>query len=77
MFVVVNVESSLAAAGSLTIVYPVDYARTHLTSDVGYGRKAFDGLFDCLRRTASGSKGFFSLYAVPKDVETSRTERTG
>ena len=53
----------LAAAGSLTIVYPLDYARTRLASDVGSGKKTFDGLFDCLKKTASGLKGFFSFHA--------------
>merc|ERR1712196_62636 len=60
----VNMASGgLAAAGSLTIVYPLDYARTRLASDVGAGKKTFDGLFDCLKKTAAGPKGFFSLYA--------------
>merc|ERR1712107_687584 len=64
MFFAVNMASGgLAAAGSLTIVYPLDYARTRLASDVGSGKKTFDGLFDCLKKTASGPKGFFSLYA--------------
>ena len=43
--------------GSLTIVNPLDYARGHLASDAGSGKKTFDGLFDCL-----------SFCAVPKDV---------
>ena len=53
----------LAAAGSLTIVYPLDYARRRLVSDVGSGKKLFDGLLDCLKKTASGPKGFFSFHA--------------
>ena len=56
-------SGGLAAAGSLTVVYPLDYARTRLASDVGSGEKTFDGLFDCLKKTASGPKGFFSFYA--------------
>ncbi len=28
----------------LTIVYPLDYARTRLASDVGSGKKTFNGL---------------------------------
>ena len=56
-------SGGLAAAGSLTIVYLLDYARTRLASDVGSGKKTFDGLFDCLKKTASGPKGFFSFYA--------------
>merc|ERR1719267_521336 len=47
MFFAVNMASGgLAAAGSLTIVYPLDYARTRLASDVGSGKKTFNGLFD-------------------------------
>ena len=54
----------LAAAGSFTIVYPLDYARTRLASDVGSGKKTFNGLVDCFNKTAVGLKGFFSLYAA-------------
>ena len=47
MFFAVNMASgALAAAGSLTIVYPLDYARTRLASNVGSEKKTFDGLFD-------------------------------
>merc|ERR1711933_619882 len=45
------VSGGLAAAGSLTIVYPLDYARTRLASDVGSGKKSFSGL-----------GGFLALY---------------
>lgn len=51
-----------AGAASLTIVYPLDYARTRLASDVGGGKAQFDGLADCLKKTASGPGGFLSLY---------------
>merc|ERR1719335_2114686 len=56
-------SGGMAVAGSLTIVYPLDYARTRLASDVGSGKKTFNGLADCLKKTASGPGGFFSLYA--------------
>jgi len=60
----VNMASGgLAAAGSLCIVYPLDYARTRLASDVGGGAKTFDGLGDCLKKTATGPGGFFALYS--------------
>merc|ERR1712014_472428 len=63
-FFAVNMASGgLAAAGSLCIVYPLDYARTRLASDVGSGKKTFNGLGDCLKKTATGPGGFFSLYA--------------
>jgi len=55
-------SGGLAGAGSLTIVYPLDYARTRLASDVGSGKKTFEGLGDCLKKTAKGPKGVMSLY---------------
>ena len=55
-------SGGLAGAGSLCIVYPLDYARTRLASDVGSGQKSFNGLADCLRKTASGPGGVGSLY---------------
>merc|ERR1712032_727322 len=63
-FFAVNMASGgMAAAGSLCIVYPLDYARTRLASDVGSGKKTFNGLADCLKKTATGPGGFFALYA--------------
>jgi len=60
----VNVASgSMAAAGTLCIVYPLDYARTRLASDVGGGKKTFSGLVDCLKRTAGSSGGPLALYS--------------
>merc|ERR1712151_247765 len=56
------VSGGLAAAGSLCIVYPLDYARTRLASDVGSGKKTFTGLRDCMKRTAAGPGGFLALY---------------
>merc|ERR1712216_321311 len=54
MFFAVNMASGgMAAAGSLCIVYPLDYARTRLASDVGSGKREFAGLFDCLKKTAA------------------------
>jgi solute carrier family 25 (adenine nucleotide translocator) protein 4/5/6/31 len=62
-FVAVQVASgSLAGAGSLCIVYPLDYARTRLASDVGSGKRDFNGLWDCLKKTSSGPKGPIALY---------------
>jgi len=56
------VSGGLAAAGSLTIVYPLDYARTRLASDVGSGKKTFTGLGDCIKKTMAGPGGFGALY---------------
>jgi len=61
-FLVQLASGGAAGAASLTIVYPLDYARTRLASDVGSGKKQFDGLVDCLKKTASGPGGFMSLY---------------
>ena len=58
-FFMINVASGgLAGAGSLCIVYPLDYARTRLASDVGGAEKQFNGLADCIKKTiASGGVG--------------------
>merc|ERR1719198_2545206 len=55
-------SGGLAGAGSLTIVYPLDYARTRLASDVGSGNPQFTGLGDCLMKTMQAG-GIFSMYA--------------
>jgi len=55
-------SGGLAGAGSLCIVYPLDYARTRLASDVGTGKKDFNGLLDCLVKTSKGPKGPLALY---------------
>lgn len=63
MFFLTNMASGgLAGAGSLCIVYPLDYARTRLASDVGSGQKTFNGLADCLVKTARGPSGVMGLY---------------
>jgi len=62
-FFAINMASGgLAGAGSLCIVYPLDYARTRLASDVGTGKRDFNGLYDCLKKTASGNQGVLGLY---------------
>jgi solute carrier family 25 (adenine nucleotide translocator) protein 4/5/6/31 len=61
-FFAINMASGgLAGAGSLCIVYPLDYARTRLASDVGTGKRQFDGLLDCLKKTVASS-GVGGLY---------------
>lgn len=61
-FFMINMASGgLAGAGSLCIVYPLDYARTRLASDVGK-EKIFNGLLDCLKKTATGNQGVLGLY---------------
>mmetsp|Transcript_18815 Transcript_18815/g.33954 ORF Transcript_18815/g.33954 Transcript_18815/m.33954 type:complete len:317 (+) Transcript_18815:567-1517(+) len=61
-FFMINMASGgLAGAGSLMIVYPLDYARTRLASDVGAGKQQFNGLVDCLVKTVKSS-GVSGLY---------------
>ena len=61
-FFLVNMASGgMAGAGSLTIVYPLDFARTRLASDVGTGKRDFNGLVDCLTKTARKT-GVMSIY---------------
>merc|ERR1712193_179050 len=55
-------SGGFAGAASLSIVYPLDYARTRLASDVGAGKKQFEGLVDCLKKTAGGAQGPIGLY---------------
>ena len=61
-FFAINMASGgLAGAGSLMIVYPLDYARTRLASDVGAGKQQFNGLVDCLTKTVK-TAGVGGLY---------------
>eukprot|EP00923_Selenidium_pygospionis_P052061 GHVN01090093.1.p1 GENE.GHVN01090093.1~~GHVN01090093.1.p1 ORF type:complete len:317 (+),score=25.78 GHVN01090093.1:56-1006(+) len=62
-FFCVNVASGAAAgASSLSIVYPLDFARTRLAADLGKaGEREFAGLFDVLSKTVE-STGLLSLY---------------
>lgn len=60
-FMINMISGGLAGAGSLLIVYPLDYARTRLASDVGTGKQQFAGLTDCLVKTVKG-QGIRGLY---------------
>jgi solute carrier family 25 (adenine nucleotide translocator) protein 4/5/6/31 len=61
-FFMINMASGgLAGAGSLLIVYPLDFARTRLASDVGSGKQQFNGLVDCIRKTLQAG-GLPALY---------------
>jgi len=61
-FFLINMASGgLAGAGSLLIVYPLDYARTRLASDVGSGKAQFSGLADCLKKTVQ-TGGIGAIY---------------
>ncbi|MGK3755976.1 MAG: solute carrier family 25 (adenine nucleotide translocator) protein 4/5/6/31 [Bacillariaceae sp.] len=54
-------SGGIAGACSLMIVYPLDYARTRLASDVGVGKRQFNGLVDCISKTVKKS-GIGGLY---------------
>lgn len=62
MFFVTNLASAgTAAAMSLSICYPLDFARTRLASDVGGKTKTFNGIGDCIGKTVK-SQGVLGLY---------------
>lgn len=61
-FFAVNLASAgLGAAGSLTICYPLDFARTRLASDVGGAKKTFNGIGDCIKKTIA-NQGPAAIY---------------
>merc|ERR1719238_582412 len=52
-----------AGATSLTVVYPLDFARTRLAADVGSGgEREFTGLVDCLQKIVKKDGFFNGLY---------------
>lgn len=68
-FFATNMASGgLAGAGSLLIVYPLDFARTRLAADVGKGGldREFTGLVDCLKKTVQrgGAMGVYQGFGV-------------
>merc|ERR1712232_84682 len=63
----VNVTSAaLSGAISNTICYPFDFARTRLASDVGKGKKTFNGISDCIMKTlrTGGITGLYRGWSV-------------
>ncbi|KDD73840.1 hypothetical protein H632_c1793p0 [Helicosporidium sp. ATCC 50920] len=67
-FFATNLASGgLAGAGSLLIVYPLDFARTRLAADVGSGKtREFTGLMDCLSKSVAraGPLGLYQGFGV-------------
>lgn len=63
MFFWANIMSGgCAGASGLFFVYPLDYARTRLSADIGRkGTKEFNGLIDCMVKTVK-SNGIMGLY---------------
>jgi solute carrier family 25 (adenine nucleotide translocator) protein 4/5/6/31 len=63
----VKLFSGGAAGGVANVVcYPFDFARTRLASDVGSGKKSFDGIMDCIMKTVKmgGITGLYRGSAV-------------
>jgi len=54
-------SGGLSGAAANTICYPFDFARTRLASDVGSGKKMFNGIGDCIVKTVK-SQGIVGLY---------------
>lgn len=63
-----------AGAGSLLIVYPLDFARTRLGADLGKGGKdrEFKGLTDCIATTVKrgGLRALYQGFGVSVQVRT-------
>merc|ERR1719378_1237602 len=58
----VKLASGGLAGGIANVVcYPFDFARTRLASDVGSGKKAFNGIADCITKTVKQG-GITGLY---------------
>jgi len=54
-------SAGIGAAGSLTICYPLDFARTRLASDVGSGKRQYNGIVHLLKTTAV-NQGPMAIY---------------
>merc|ERR1719213_1537395 len=59
-------SGGVSGALSNTICYPFDFAWTRLASDVGSGKKMFNGISDCIIKTCreSGITGLFNGWGV-------------
>ena len=68
MFFIGNCASGGAAgATSLTVVYPLDFARTRLAADVGSGgEREFNGLVDCIMKIfkKDGPAGLYRGFGI-------------
>jgi len=59
-------SGGLAGGVANVVCYPFDFARTRLASDVGSGKKAFNGISDCIMKTVKqgGVTGLYRGSAV-------------
>jgi solute carrier family 25 (adenine nucleotide translocator) protein 4/5/6/31 len=55
------ISGGMAGAAANSICYPFDFARTRLASDVGSGKKMFNGIGDCIMKTVK-NQGIVGLY---------------
>lgn len=57
------ISGGLAGGLCLFFVYPMDFARTRLSADIGKaGEKKYTGFMDVIKKTMVSEGGFFSLY---------------
>jgi solute carrier family 25 (adenine nucleotide translocator) protein 4/5/6/31 len=54
-------SGGIAGASANIICYPFDFARTRLASDLGSGKKTFNGISDCIVKTVKEG-GIMGLY---------------
>lgn len=66
--VVIFLNSGFAGAIGLSIVYPLDFARTRLGTDMGRdaSQRQFNGMLDCIRKIAAidGPQGLYQGFGV-------------
>ena len=71
----------MAGAGSLLIVYPLDFARTRLAADVGKGKgdREFTGLIDCLSKVFrnGGAGALYQGFGVSVQVRAAQAAASG
>lgn len=60
------VAGGVAGGAANVVCYPFDFARTRLASDIGSGKKSFDGIIDCITKTVKqgGVTGLYRGSAV-------------
>ena len=66
-FMVNMLSATLGATLSMCLIYPLDYARTRLATDVGEGnKKTFSSISDCLIKTykANGLPAIYHGFTV-------------
>jgi solute carrier family 25 (mitochondrial adenine nucleotide translocator), member 4/5/6/31 len=60
-FMVNMLSATVGASLSMAIIYPLDFARTRLATDLGDGKKTYNGISDCLMKTYRAN-GVLSIY---------------